>query len=109
MPDLRRTTLTQGALMMDNRKEWLLLTCAEHGAKIGYDAEGNRQCPGGCVNPSGHWIPVVPAGDLAEATEALREIATRPTVERNPDGDDQAAHTMQLIAREALAQIEGRS
>lgn len=39
---------------------------------------------------------------LAGAVEALREIAARPTVERNPDGDDQAAHTMQLIAREAL-------
>lgn len=34
--------------------------------------------------------------------EALEEIASRPTVERNPDGDDQAAHTMQMIAREAL-------
>lgn len=38
----------------------------------------------------------------AKYEAALREIATRPTVERNPDGDDQAAHTMQLIAREAL-------
>lgn len=35
--------------------------------------------------------------------QALEEIARRPTVERNPDGDDQAAHTMQLIARETLA------
>jgi hypothetical protein len=41
--------------------------------------------------------------DTAKLVEALREIATRPTVERNPDGDDQAAWTMQLIAREALA------
>lgn len=35
--------------------------------------------------------------------EALEDIAGRPTFERNPDGDDQAAHTMQLIARDALA------
>ncbi len=28
-----------------------------------------------------------------------------PTVQRNPDGDDQAAATMQLIAREALAAV----
>ena len=35
---------------------------------------------------------------------ALMDIASRPCVERNPDGDDQAAHVMQLIAREALAQ-----
>lgn len=34
--------------------------------------------------------------------QALEEIASRATVERNPDDDDQAAHTMQLIAREAL-------
>ena len=34
----------------------------------------------------------------------LHEIATRPTVERNPDGDDQAAATMQLLAREVLAE-----
>lgn len=35
--------------------------------------------------------------------DALADIASRPLVERNPDGDDQAADTMQLIAREALA------
>lgn len=41
--------------------------------------------------------------DLADRyREALEEIARRPTVERNPDGDDQAAATMQLIARETL-------
>jgi squalene cyclase len=34
--------------------------------------------------------------------QALEEIATSAIVERNPDGDDQAAATMQLIAREAL-------
>jgi hypothetical protein len=33
---------------------------------------------------------------------ALEDIERRATVERNPDGDDQAAATMQLIAREAL-------
>lgn len=39
--------------------------------------------------------------------KVLREIATRPTVERNPDGDDQAAYTMQMIAREALPESKG--
>jgi len=33
---------------------------------------------------------------------ALHLIAQRPSVERNPDGADQAAAAMQLIAREAL-------
>ena len=33
---------------------------------------------------------------------ALGEIASRPTTERNPDGDEQAAYSMQLIAKEAL-------
>jgi len=36
---------------------------------------------------------------------ALREIAEMPTVQRNPDGDDQAAATMQLIARETLEAV----
>jgi hypothetical protein len=44
----------------------------------------------------------------AGSVAALREIATRPVVERNPDGDDQAAHTMQMIAREALAALGGQ-
>lgn len=35
-------------------------------------------------------------------TVALEEIRDRPPVELNPDGVDQAAFTMQLIAREAL-------
>lgn len=35
--------------------------------------------------------------------DTLKDIAERPVVERNPDGVDQAAHTMQLLAREALA------
>jgi hypothetical protein len=37
---------------------------------------------------------------------ALQEIAWRPAVERNPDGVDQAAHTMQMIAREALEEAD---
>jgi hypothetical protein len=37
-----------------------------------------------------------------QAVAGLTEIANRPTSERNPDGDEQAAHTMQLIARETL-------
>lgn len=32
----------------------------------------------------------------------LREIARMPTVQRNPDGVDQAAATMQMLARTAL-------
>jgi hypothetical protein len=42
------------------------------------------------------------ADENYQLRKALEEIATRPTVERNPDGVDQAAWTMQLIAREAL-------
>lgn len=58
------------------------------------------------------YAPVVvltaePASHLAIAREALREIATRPITERNPDGDEQAAHSMRVIARDALAQMEG--
>ena len=34
---------------------------------------------------------------------ALEEIAAMPDVQCNPDGEDQAAATMKLIAREALA------
>jgi hypothetical protein len=37
---------------------------------------------------------------LAQALAALDEIAARPTSERNPDGDEQAAETMALLARE---------
>lgn len=53
-------------------------------------------------------IPVVlpPFEQIRRLRAALMEIATRPTVERNPDGVDQAAHTMQLIARDALG-MEG--
>lgn len=40
--------------------------------------------------------------------KALELIAARPTVERNPDGEDQAAATMQLIARQALERYQGR-
>ncbi len=32
----------------------------------------------------------------------LEQIVAMPEVQRNPDGDDQAAATMQLMAREAL-------
>jgi hypothetical protein len=41
--------------------------------------------------------------------EALREIAAMPDVQRNPDGDDQAAATMKLVAREALAADQSQS
>lgn len=36
---------------------------------------------------------------------ALGEIACMPEVQRNPDGVDQAAATMKLIAREALDDV----
>jgi hypothetical protein len=37
--------------------------------------------------------------------EALREIAWEmPTTERNPDGDEQAAYSMQLVARAGLGE-----
>lgn len=67
------------------------------------------------VHPSGKtliWAGPGPAPEtegesrgetVAAYREALQEIATRPTVERNPDGDDQATETMQLLARETLA------
>lgn len=67
------------------------------------------------VHPSGKtliWAGPGPAPEtegesrgetVAAYREALQEIATRPTVERSPDGDDQAAETMQLLARETLA------
>jgi hypothetical protein len=58
------------------------------------------------TEPSG--LRSAPTGDmpLTErheiAIEALRDIASRPTEERNPDGDDQAAWSMQAIAQGAL-------
>lgn len=62
-------------------------------------------------------IKVVPESALREQTrrlyayharveqleEALRDIAMRPLRELNPDGKDQAAYSMQLIARDALS------
>lgn len=42
------------------------------------------------------------AAERARYRRALEEIANRPEVERNPDGVDQAAATMKLIATEAL-------
>jgi hypothetical protein len=39
---------------------------------------------------------------ILDLEDALREIATRPKVELNPDGVDQAAYTMALIAKDAL-------
>lgn len=68
---------------------------------------------GDCPNRDRMWIPleipVVSYGDhmcreqeIALLVETLRQIAVHPTVERNPDGVDQAAATMRLIAREAL-------
>lgn len=37
--------------------------------------------------------------------DSLVDISMRPTVERNPDGVDQAAATMQLIAQDTLGWI----
>ena len=41
-------------------------------------------------------------------TEALRQIASMPTSERNPDGDEQAAHSMQVVADAALSAVSER-
>lgn len=42
---------------------------------------------------------------LDQALAALDEIAAHPTSERNPDGDEQAAETMALLAREHADRI----
>jgi hypothetical protein len=42
---------------------------------------------------------------LSKALAALDEIAARPTVELNPDGKDQAAEAMALLAREYAQRI----
>ncbi|UTI65627.1 hypothetical protein NBH00_05300 [Paraconexibacter antarcticus] len=42
--------------------------------------------------------------EIARLRAALHDIATRPKVELNPDGVDQAAWTMALIAEVALAE-----
>lgn len=44
---------------------------------------------------------------LGVATHALRQIAFMPTSERNPDGDEQAAHSMQVVALTALSEVKG--
>lgn len=46
-------------------------------------------------------------GLLDQALAALDEIASRPTSQRNPDGDDQAAEAMALLAREHAGRIRG--
>lgn len=43
------------------------------------------------------------AADVELLSYGLRQIAARPTVERNPDGVDQAAATMKMIAEDTLA------
>lgn len=40
---------------------------------------------------------------LRLAREALQLIAKMPTSERNPDGDEQAAHSMRQVARDTLS------
>ena len=53
-------------------------------------------------------LPRYRSDDVARLREALEDIATRPLVERNPDGADQAAWSMRLIARETFdALIDG--
>ncbi|MEJ7783392.1 MAG: hypothetical protein WKF96_01225 [Solirubrobacteraceae bacterium] len=47
-------------------------------------------------------LPDVPAEERDRYRDALHEIAVSATVQRNPDGDDQAAVTMRMIARETL-------
>ena len=43
----------------------------------------------------------------AGARAGLEQIASMPTSEFNPDGDEQAAYSMQLVARDALARLDG--
>jgi hypothetical protein len=86
---------------------WTIWVCPDCGS-TNIHAANCGMFPGDPVE-HGNRVEVVPAEQLAEAVEALREIATRPAVERNPDGDDQAAHTMQMIAREALDALRGSS
>lgn len=43
---------------------------------------------------------------LAEARAALEQIESHPTTVLNPEGEDQAAHEMALIARDALATMD---
>jgi hypothetical protein len=40
-----------------------------------------------------------------EYRAALGEIASMPVVQLNPDGVDQAAETMRLVAREAIGDV----
>jgi hypothetical protein len=42
---------------------------------------------------------------LTETADALRQIMSMPISERNPDGDEQAAHSMQVVAEDALARL----
>lgn len=46
--------------------------------------------------------PTVPLSRVRELVEALELIVNRSIPERNPDGEDQAAESMQLLARDAL-------
>lgn len=48
------------------------------------------------------------ATELTTAIGCLRMIVNHPSEERNPDGVDQAAHSMQLIARDGLDEIDRR-
>lgn len=82
-------------------KHWYCDRCGEFdGPKSGDDCD---VCWDAEVHSQVEYM--VSAGEVERLREALHDIATRPTVERNPDGDDQAAWTMQLIAREALAGV----
>lgn len=46
---------------------------------------------------------------LSQALAALDEIAARPTSERNPDGVEQAAETMALLAGEHAKRVRAMS
>ncbi len=88
---------------MNTIKRWECPECGRIDDPHGHFPPGfpNRHCPGVPVKR------VYVAREWAEFLEAaLRDIATRSKVERNPDGVDQAAWTMALIAEDALAAIE---
>jgi hypothetical protein len=93
--------------------------CPECGEQEIEDREGDPICPRHGWKVDWQEIEVVPVSDreyldsviaeskqrlarIMDLKDALREIATRPKVELNPDGVDQAAYTMALIAEDAL-------
>jgi hypothetical protein len=74
-------------------------------------AESARDMAEAGVHP-GHWnhYPYTTVLELAAEVERLsgqlQAIAQMPTTERNPDGEEQAAQSMQVAARTAVPAVE---